>query len=113
MVLNNEIRLVGNLVNDPKIYESDNGKHSRLRIAVNTKRGENSDTLFIDVKCFGWAYNDFDYFSPQKADKILVNGRLSIDEYTDKDGNDRRSPVVYANNIMKIAKGSPVTTDSF
>lgn len=104
MSLNNEIKLVGNLVRDPDIYESENGKHARIRMAANTKRGDKEDTLFIDVKLFGFAYRDFEYFSPNKGDKIAVVGRLSVDEFTDKNGNERREAVVYANNLFKIAK---------
>ena len=104
MSLNNEIKLMGNLVRDPDVYESANGKHAKIRMAANTKRGDKEDTLFIDVKLFGFAHRDFEYFSPKKGDKIGVVGRLSVDEFTDKNGNERREAVIYANDLFKIAK---------
>ena len=36
MSLNNEIKLMGNLVRDPDVYESANGKHAKIRMAANT-----------------------------------------------------------------------------
>jgi len=104
MSLNNEIRLIGNIVKDPDVYESDHGKFARLRIASNTKRGETEDTLFIDVKLFGNVFKDLEYHNLSKGDKVVAYGRLAIEEYTDKNDIKRREPVVYANNVIKIAK---------
>lgn len=111
MSLNNEVRIIGNLVKDPEIIETERGKFGKLRVASNTKRGENEETLYIDVKLFGYAYNDLEYHQLIKADKVLVYGRLKIDEYEDKNGNQRREPVIYANNVMKINKRT--TTSAF
>ena len=112
MPLNNETKLMGNLVKEPNVYESEKGGHAKIRMAVNTKRGDVEDTLFIDVKLFGYAYKDFEYFTPDKGDRVLVIGRLAIEEFTDKEGNQRREAVVYANSLQKIAKREYVDTDA-
>jgi single stranded DNA-binding protein len=106
MSLNNEVRLIGNIVRDPDVYTSDRGSFSKIRMAVNTKRGENEDTLFIDVKLFGYAHKDFENNNLSKGDRVVVYGRLSIEEFVDKEQNKRKEAVVYASSIMKIAKRS-------
>jgi single-stranded DNA-binding protein len=104
MPLNNEVRLIGNVVKEPDIFESERGNFGKIRIACNTKRGETEDTLFIDVKLFGYAFNDLEYHSIEKGDKVIAHGRLAVEEFTDKNENKRREPVVYASSIMKVAK---------
>ena len=104
MPLNNEVRLIGNVVKEPDVFQSEKGNFGKVRIACNTKRGETEDTLFIDVKLFGYAFNDLEYHSIENGDKVIAYGRLSIEEFTDKNENKRREPVVYASSIMKVAK---------
>lgn len=104
MSLNNELRLIGNVVKEPDVYESEKGKFGKIRIASNTKRGETEDTLFIDVKLFGYAFKDYEYHNIEKGDRVVVYGRLAVEEYTDKENNKRREPVVWANSVMKVAK---------
>jgi single-stranded DNA-binding protein len=104
MSINNEVRLIGNVVKEPDIYQSEKGSFGKLRIACNTKMGEKEDTLFIDLKLFGYAYKDLEYHSVEKGDKIVAYGRLSIEEYIDKNEIKRREPVVYANSLIKVAK---------
>lgn len=114
MSLNNEVRLIGNIVKDPTVIESEKGNFARIRIASNTKRGEKEDTLFIDIKLFGYAYQDLEYNNLQKGDRVVAYGRLAIEEYTDKENNKRRDPVVYANSVIKVAKRKTTeTTQSF
>lgn len=111
MSLNNEIRLMGNVVKEPDIFESDRGKFGKVRIASNTKRGETEETLFIDIKLFGYSFNDFEYFNIEKGDRIVAYGRLVIEEFTDKEGNKRREPTVYANNVFKVAKKTSTSNE--
>jgi len=101
--MDNEIRLIGNLVKDPEIYSSNAGEHAKIRIACNTKYGKKESTLFIDVKLFGYSYKDLQYFNPVKGDKVSVVGRLEIEDYVDKNGMERRDAVVYSNQMHKIA----------
>ena len=117
MPLNNEIRIIGNLVKEPNIIErktsgDSEGKFARLRIASNTKRGDKEETLFIDVKLFGNCFNDLEYHSITKGDKVLIYGRLAIEDYKDKEGIDRREPIIYANSLIKLAK-KPSSNKSF
>ena len=104
MSFNNEIRLIGNLVKDIEEIATERGKFYIARIATNTKRGEIIDSMFIDIKIFGNLCTDIEEDPISKGDRIIVLGRLSIDEFTDKNEIKRREPVVYANSIAKIKK---------
>lgn len=112
MSLNNEVRLIGNIVKDPDVFDSSNSKFGRVRIASNTKRGEVEDVLFIDVKLFGNSFKDLEYHNIVKGDKVVVYGRLAVEEFTDKNENKRREPVIYANSLIKVAK-KPTAENSF
>jgi single-stranded DNA-binding protein len=104
MLLNNEVRLIGHVVKDPEVFESEKGKFGKIRIASNTKVGEKEETLFINVKLFGYAFKDFEYHDIKKGDKVLAYGRLAVDEYVDRNEVNRKEPFVYANSIIKIAR---------
>lgn len=104
MSFNNEIRLIGNLVKDIQEISTDRGKFYIARLATNTKRGEITDTMFIDIKIFGDLCSDIEEDLLNKGDRIIVIGRLSVDEFTDKNEIKRREPVVYANSIAKMKK---------
>lgn len=51
MSLNNEVRLIGNVVKDPEVFDSEKGKFGKVRIAANT-RLEKEKTLFLLMSSF-------------------------------------------------------------
>lgn len=112
MAINNELRLIGNVVKEPDIFQSEHGKFAKVRIACNSKRGETEETLYIDLKVFGNSYKDLEYHSVTKGDKILVYGRLAVDEFVDKNEIKRREPVVYCNSLIKVARRQ-ITEETF
>lgn len=100
--MNNEIRLIGNVVFDPDLYESTNGKNfGKMRVATNTKFGDVERSCFINVKMFGRAFKDFEYYEVEKGDKVVITGELVQEEW-EKDGEKRTDYVVYANTIAKL-----------
>ena len=101
----NEIRLVGNLVSDPQVI---NDSFARARIATNTRWGESERSCFLDIKLFGPAFSDYNYYEPVKGDKVCVLGELVQEEWVDKEGNNRSSYVVYCNSLLKAYKRSKV-----
>lgn len=99
----NRIILMGRLTRDPELRRTQNGTAvTSFSIAVdrdfkNKDTGEKS-TDFIDI--VAWRQTaEFvcDYFS--KGRLAVVEGRLQIRDWTDKDGNKRRSAEVLADNI--------------
>lgn len=99
----NRIIMMGRLTRDPELRRTQNGTAvTSFSIAVdrdfkNKDTGEKS-TDFIDI--VAWRQSaEFvcDYFS--KGRMAVVEGRLQIRDWTDKDGNKRRSAEVLADNI--------------
>lgn len=99
----NRIILMGRLTRDPELRRTQNGTAvTSFSIAVdrdfkNKDTGEKS-TDFIDI--VAWRQTaEFvcDYFS--KGRMAVVEGRLQIRDWTDNDGNKRRSAEVLADNI--------------
>lgn len=62
------------------------------------KQGEEKQTDF--VPCTAFRHNaDFLEKWSGKGRMIVVEGKLQIDKYTDKDGNNRTAPNVVADNV--------------
>ena len=98
----NHIVLMGRLTRDPELRRTGNGTAvASFTIAVDrdfaTKDGE-KETDFID--CVAWRQTgEFvsKYFT--KGRMAVVEGRLQIRGWTDKDGNKRRTAEVIADNV--------------
>ena len=99
----NHIVLMGRLPRDPELrYTGSNIPVASFSVAVDRDfgRGENGEkqTDFIDV--VAWRQTgEFvsKYF--QKGSMAVVSGRLQIRDWTDRDGNKRRSAEVVADNV--------------
>ena len=99
----NIIVLQGRLVRDPEMRSTQSGVAvASFTLAVDRdfggKDGGDKQTDFID--CTAWRHTaEFvsKYFS--KGRMAVVSGRLQIGNYTDNDGNKRRSAKVIADNI--------------
>ena len=100
----NSIVLVGNVVKEPKIFDTEKGNFGVVRIAVNSRRGDREDTLYIDVKLFGNTFNDLSYYEIGKGDRVQVDGRLVLEEFTNKEGTDVKLPAIVANSVVKFYK---------
>lgn len=99
----NIIVLQGRLVRDPEMRTTQSGVAvASFTLAVDRdfggRDGSEKQTDFID--CTAWRHSaDFvsKYFA--KGSMAIVKGRLQIDNYTDNDGNKRKSAKVVADNI--------------
>ena len=99
----NIIVLQGRLVRDPEMRNTQSGVAvASFTLAVDRdfggRDGGEKQTDFID--CTAWRHTaEFvsKYFS--KGRMAVVSGRLQIDNYTDNDGNKRKSAKVIADNI--------------
>ena len=98
----NKIFLMGRLTRDPEMRKTASGTPvTSFSLAVDrdykNQAGE-KETDFID--CTAWrstAEFVFKYFS--KGRMAVVEGRLQMEDWTDKDGNKRRSTEVIADNV--------------
>lgn len=99
----NHIAIMGRLTRDPELRRTGSGiAVTSFTVAVdrdfsNKDSGER-ETDFID--CVAWrSTGEFvaKYF--QKGSMAVVDGRLQIRNWTDKDGNKRRSAEIVANSV--------------
>ena len=99
----NHITIMGRLTRDPEMRTTQSGVAvASFTLAVDRdfggRDGGEKQTDFID--CTAWQHTaEFvsKYFS--KGRMAVVSGRLQIDNYTDNDGNKRKSAKVVADNI--------------
>ena len=98
----NKIILMGRLTRDPELRKTGSGTAvTSFTLAVDrdfkTQDGE-KETDFIDIVAWrGTAEFVFKYFS--KGRMAVVEGRLQIRDWKDKDGNNRRSAEVVADHV--------------
>ena len=101
----NRVILVGNLTRDPELRYTPQGTAvADLRLAVTESRGgkgseKKEETLFIDVTVWErQAETCSEYLS--KGRSVLVEGRLVLDEWQDKETSEKRSKIrVVANTV--------------
>jgi len=99
----NHIVIMGRLTRDPELRQTPNGVPvASFSLAVDRrfapKDGGERQTDFIDVVAWEKTAEFVSkYFT--KGQMAAVTGRLQIRDWTDKDGNKRRSAEVVADNI--------------
>lgn len=105
------------VVMEPEVRFSEAGKcWMKLRcVGKDRKRDSNGewtdgDPLFIDVLVFG-KYAENLAESVIKGDTILVDGKLSPNKWTDKEGNERNDVRIMADEIAVSVKWGPARTD--
>lgn len=99
----NHITIMGRLTRDPELRRTGSGiAVASFTVAVDRDFGKNEngekETDFID--CVAWRQTgEFvsKYFT--KGRMAVVSGKLQIRNWTDKDGNKRRSAEVVADNV--------------
>ncbi|HTJ25094.1 MAG TPA: single-stranded DNA-binding protein, partial [Candidatus Limnocylindria bacterium] len=102
----NRITLVGNLTRDPEIrYVGSGAAVTKFTLAVNRRSKQQEETDYID--CVAWdklAETCNTYL--KKGMSCLVDGRLSIRNYDDKDGNKRKATEVVVNTMQMLDRPS-------
>jgi single-strand DNA-binding protein len=111
----NKVILVGNLTRDPELRYTPKGTAvAKIGLAVNrvwtTETGEKKEEVtFVDVDAFGrTAENVAQYM--RKGSPMLVEGRLKLDQWDDKQTGQKRSKMgVVAESVQFL--GSPRSTE--
>lgn len=97
----NRVELMGRLVRDPEIKSTRAGvpvANFTLAVERDFQNGGEKQTDFID--CIAWRHTaEFvsKYF--QKGSLAVLAGRLEINQYTDREGNNRKSTSVNVDSI--------------
>jgi single-strand DNA-binding protein len=100
----NKVILVGTLVRDPEIrYIGSGAGVTKFRLAVNPNKrdAKPEDTLFIDIVAWDKLAETCNTYL-KKGMQCLVEGRLSIRQYDDKDGNKRQATEVVINTMQML-----------
>ncbi len=103
----NKIMLAGNLTRDPELRTTPNGSAvCNFTIASNEKwsksdGGQGERTTFLDCEAWGKTGEAIARYCA-KGKPLFVEGALSIDEWTDKDGNKRRTPKVRVHSFQFV-----------
>lgn len=109
----NSVVIMGRLTFDPEIRTTPNGVSVvRFQVACDRNRqksGEERKTDFIDVTAWRQTAEFIGrYF--RKGSMIAIEGSIQTDNFTDKDGNKRKSVQVVANNVSFCGSKSETGT---
>lgn len=103
----NKVLLMGNLTRDIEMrFTSGNQPVANIGLAVNrrykTKEGETRDeTTFVDCEAWGRTAEVMnEYLS--KGKPVFIEGRLKLDQWTDKEGQNRSKMRVVVENFQFI-----------
>lgn len=99
----NVVILIGRLVRDPEIRYTNGQTQTAIanfRIAVDRrfKREGQPETDFFAVSAFGKTAEFIDKYFHQGS-KIVIQGRIQNDNYTDKNGNTVYNQTIIAENV--------------
>ena len=102
----NRVILVGNLTRDPEIrYVQSGSAVTKFALAVNRRTKNGDDTTFVDI--VAWDSGNYKLAETcntylKKGMSVLVEGRLVIRSYDDKDGNKRKATEVVIDNMQML-----------
>lgn len=105
------VTLEGNLGGDPAIRFTQDGKAVASFSMVTSKKnrnpdgswGDDTEETWYDVSCWE-SLGENVVESLRKGHNVIVTGRLYMDRYTDRDGNQRQSLKVRAYNVAPSLK---------
>lgn len=110
----NRIILMGNICNDLELKENGDMKILHFNIAVQ-RRFKNKDgeyeSDFFRVSSFGKTAEFINKFF-SKGSKILVEGRLQNNNYTDAEGKMQYTNAIIVENVEFVGAKKTVETDS-
>lgn len=103
----NRVILMGNLTRDPEMrYLPSNTPVVNLGLAVNRRyrnsQGEQQEEVtFVDCEAFGKPAEIINQYC-NKGKPLLIEGRLRLDQWQDRDGNNRSKLKVVVENFQFV-----------
>lgn len=111
----NKAMLIGRITTKPELKNTSSGTpYTRFSIAINRQyANENGEreTDFINILVWRKQAENVCNFL-DKGSQVAIEGRIQTGNYTDKDGNNRNSFEVVADNIQFLDKKSNFTTEN-
>jgi single-strand DNA-binding protein len=108
----NKVFLLGNLTRDPDLRGLPSGQSvCEMRMAITRRYNSNGkdvdETCFVDVVVWGKSANNCKQFLT-KGSQIMVEGRLQLDQWEDRNGGGQRSKLrVVAEQVQFMTRRSP------
>lgn len=106
----NRIILVGNLTRDPQLsYTAGNVAVCKFGIATNHKwrdreGKDREEVCFVDCTLFGRGGETFNQYM-KKGNPVLVEGRLSLNQWTTPEGEKKSKHEVFVENFTFLGGG--------
>ncbi len=103
----NRVYLMGNLTRDPQLRQTPNNTSvCNVGVAVNrqyTDGGGNrqEETTFVDMEAWGRTAEVMSQYL-QKGRPVFIEGRLKLDQWQDRDGNNRSKLRVVVENMQFV-----------
>lgn len=114
----NRIVLVGNLTRDIELRYS-NGGLAIGKSAIATSRKykgndgtQNEDVCFVDITFFGRSAEVANQYL-KKGSKVLVEGRLQFEQWSDQSGQKRSKHSVSVENMQMLGSRGENSSDSY
>ena len=108
----NKVILIGNLTRDIELRYTPNGTAvAKVGIASNRSftdpvtKEKKQEVMFIDITIFGRAAETANQYL-KKGSQILVEGRLSFNQWTDNTGQKRSKHEIIAESVKFLGGGS-------
>lgn len=100
----NRICLIGRLTRDVEFRENETLKQAKFTLAVNRDFVKDNENKADFINCIAWnklaeTINKYVH----KGDQLGVEGRIQVNQYQDKEGNNRYSTDVIVDKITFIA----------
>lgn len=107
-----QVTVVGHLGADPEFKKTPTGTPvTSFNLASTPKKQKNGDWIDGETtwfRVFVWNYHAAGTaITLKKGDKVLVSGRLEVSMFTDKEGNERKSLEINADNLGVVPKYAP------
>ena len=109
----NFVRLTGNLGADPVVKGSKENPVAKFDIAVTTGKDDRKKTNWFPCVCFGDIASAAEQ-QLQKGSRIILEGRLSMDSWQTKEGQNRRRAEVIVNEfeVQERREGSSAVPEA-
>ena len=108
----NRTIIMGNLTRNPELREAGSSHVCKFGMAVNRKYKDKEEVTFIDVESWGKTAELVDRYLG-KGSSALVEGRLRMEQWEDKDGNKRSKLLVVADTVQFLGSKGEGKQESY
>jgi single-strand DNA-binding protein len=109
----NKVFLMGHLTRDVELkYTASNVAVGSFGLAVNTKGKDKDEVLFLDITAIGKQAETISQYC-KKGSAIFVEGRLRLQKWQDKEGNNKQRMDVVLSGFQFISGSKEKAEERF